>query len=139
MTRHIDSSGDPMLVKLPMKEEGGWQNSREGGLAFYFLIPKKPYEKDRCACIPYGTPMWGGVDCLIYPHKKVYEAFEHPIEVDGAILIGSTGLSLWDGSEHFHATYKSLTDEGKHLYNILKKLYGTVDIITLLDTQNDTN
>jgi hypothetical protein len=144
--RREDFSGKPMLVTLPTD---GYENTGEGGTAFYFVIPLLK-EGNRCACIA-DCLFWGYTDCVIYPSNK-YDSYPKikqpyqgsklefdyyaPMKIDGGLLIGSTGLSLFSEhyGEYFHATYESLTVEGKKLYNLLKKLYGKIDIVTLLDT-----
>lgn len=128
----------PMMVKLP--EMGDlWTDSGEGGLAFYFVVKKNNYENDRCVCIPGGTPMWGETDVVLFPHDKEYNRYQyndHPLHVDCAMLIGSTKLSLWNEheGEYFHAMPNTLTPDGELLYEMLKQMYGQVDIVTLLDT-----
>jgi hypothetical protein len=136
--RHEDFNGNPMLVELPKE---GYENTGEGGLAFYFIVPKLK-NGDRCVCIPGGGTSWGYPDVVIYPSKyKSYPEYDKrdeyvPMPIDAGLLIGSTGLSLWNDfkGEYFHATFSSLTNEGKALYTQLKKMYGKVDIVTLLDT-----
>ena len=125
----------PMMVKLP--EMGDlWKDSGEGGLAFYFVVKKNDYTHDRCVCISSGSPMWGNSDVIIFPRDKAYKTYGMPLQVDCAMLIGSTRRSLWNDfeGEYFHATPKTLTPDGELLYEILRQMYGQVDIVTLLDT-----
>lgn len=127
--RRSNTVGNPMLVKLPIE---GYENTHEGGMAFYLVIrcKDKPYS-NRQTCIA-GCLVWPQQDCLLKPQATL----DRRQLIDGGLLIGSTGQSLWkeSGGFYFIATLKDLTPEGKRLYHTLKRLYGKVDIVTLLDT-----
>lgn len=144
MFRKSSSIGNPMLVKLP---ERGYENTGEGGLAFFFVVKSNPPSQDRQACIT-GGPLWPLQDCQIKPRGWPWwerkERDGHPTgtdkiygePIDAGLLIGSTGLSLFsDGTgEYFTPKVSDLTSEGKRLYHTLKRIYGDVTIVTLLDT-----
>jgi len=127
--RRNKNVGNPMLVKLPAE---GYIDTGEGGMAFFLVVRcKPPTETQRQVCIA-GDIWWRQQDCLLN-HR---EALDKPQPVDAALLIGSTGLSLWSDSkeDYFLPTLKDLTSEGKRLDHFLKRLYGGVAIVTLLDT-----
>ena len=128
-----DIVGNPMLVDLPTN---GYVETGEGGLAFYLVVkskwqPKNGRKEDRCVCIPGSGAIWQAPDvCLT-------RGYYNEAQVDAFLLIGSTKKALrWNrfSGKYFCASYSDLTDEGKVLFDILKKLYGEVDIVTLLDT-----
>ena len=127
--RRQKSIGTPMFVNLP---QHGYEDTGEGGLAFYLVIEKQEKE-DRCVCIPGGGLLWGYIDVCVSP-KKLDK--QHSILVDAGLLIGSTGQSLWsdDKESYFHPNLSDLTSEGKRIYHTLKRIYGKVTIVTLLDT-----
>jgi len=115
-----------MLVNLPKE---GYTDTNEGGLAFDFVIPQLK-NNNRCCCIPGESFMWIRPDCCL--NRKL----DKEDIIDGGMLIGSTGQSLWSDfkGEYFRPKYKDLTDTGKKLYDLLKGIYGEVLIITKLDT-----
>ncbi len=134
--------GNIMLVNLPTE---GFEDTGENGMAFFFIVPTKNDFKERRQVCLAGNLFYPLQDVQIYPNessvfpriKKDYEYPENNIkDIDAGLLIGSTKQSLFSNihGEYFHATYKSLTLEGKKLYNILMKLYGDIIIVTLLDT-----
>src|SRR3972149_5469970 len=53
--RRSKKVGNPMLVKLPTGKK--WKDSKEGGLAFFFVYLKKVEGVDRQVCIA-GGPSW---------------------------------------------------------------------------------
>ena len=128
--------GTPMLVKLP---ESGYEDTGEGGLAFFLVI--KPIKHQRQSCIA-GDILWPLQDCQLRPRTwpKFLNEYDytklHLTPIDAGLLIGSTGLSLWSDvkEKYFTPTVDDLTPEGKRLYHTLKRLYGEVTIVTLLDT-----
>ena len=126
--RRNKNVGNPMLVKLPIE---GYEDTHEGGLAFFLVVRCKSWEEKRQVCIA-GDIYWPQQNCLLKPRT-----LDRQQSIDGGLLIGSTGQSLWTdlkGGTYFTATLKDLTPEGKRLYHTLKRLYGRVDIVTLLDT-----
>ena len=127
--KKVNRIAKPMLVNLPTE---GYESTGEGGLAFFFLIPTKPFEERRQVCIA-GEIIWPRQD-VCFRHD--YCAPEDGMTIDGGLLIGSTNQSLYSKfrDEYFQPTYKDLTIEGKKLHRILVELYGEVDIVTLLDT-----
>ena len=126
--RRSRTVGIPMLVKLPTE---GYEDTHEGGMAFFLVVRCKPIEESRQTCIAGGI-MWPQQDCILKPQATL----DREQSIDGGLLIGSTGQSLWSETKgvYFMAILKDLMPEGKRLYHILKKLYGKVDIVTLLDT-----
>jgi len=139
MTGRSKDVGNPMLVNLP---QIGYEDSGEGGLAFFFVVKQKPCGSERQVCFG-GYVMWPLQDCQIKPRnwppfldrKRSYTDF--PLQpIDAGVLVGSTGLSLWSDNkeEYFTPNVTDLTPEGKRLYHTLKKIYGEVTIVTLLDT-----
>lgn len=129
--RRTNSVGNPMLVNLPKGEK--WKNTEEGGMAFFLLIRQADDYNDRRNISAEGVLTWYRPDVLVYDKDPYYDADRR---LDGGLLIGSTGLSLNDKKtgKYFMATYENLTQQGRSLYNLLKKIYGDVEIITLLDT-----
>mgnify|MGYP001591360320 CR=1 FL=1 len=125
--RRSESVGSPMLVKLPT--DGYWDTG-EGGMAFFLIVRCKADEERRQTCIA-GDIWWGEQDCVLSPR-----ILDKPQCIDGGLLIGSTGQSLWTNrkGKYFIATLKDLTPKGRRLYHSLKRLYGQVNIVTLLDT-----
>jgi hypothetical protein len=125
--RREDYTPELMLVNLP---KDGYTSTGEGGLAFYFVIPSKEFNNDRRCCLPGESFEW------IEPECCLHRLFLKNQPLDGGLLIGSTGLSLWSEfkGEYFRPEYKDLTDTGKQLYKLLKQLYGQVFIVTKLDT-----
>ena len=141
MTRRSNAVGNPMLVNLPQQ---GYEDIGEGGLAFFFIIRQKPFEERRQVCIA-GDIFWPLQNCQLrprtWPHflrKNHYliDVAKLVEPIDGGLLIGSTGQSLWSDTkeEYFVPKVSNLTSEGKRLYHALKRLYGEVTIVTLLDT-----
>ena len=137
--RKNSNVGRPMLVKLP---ESGYVDTGEGGLAFFLVVKPKHLKERRQTCIA-GDIIWPLQDCQISPkgwpeflrQKRDY-SYPPMTIIDAGLLIGSTGLSLWSDSKekYFTPTVDDLTPEGKRLYHTLKRLYGEVTIVTLLDT-----
>jgi hypothetical protein len=139
----MERMASPMLVNLPDNED--YKSTGENGMAFFFIIPPiKDFKNRRQICCA-GDLLYPLQDVQIYPNEdRVFPRIrnrsqnweENLREIDGGLLIGSTKLSLFSEhyGEYFHATYKDLTNEGKSLYNTLKKLYGDIIIVTLLDT-----
>lgn len=127
MSRRCNDVGEPMLVKLPQE---GYQDTGEGGMAFFLVVKEKPFNQRRQTCIA-GDIWFPLQDCLI---KPMWLDKEQPI--DAGLLIGSTGKSLWSDKmgSYFTPTVDDLTSEGKRLYHTLKRIYGRVVIVTLLDT-----
>ena len=140
MSRRCNDEGKPMLVNLPQE---GYENTNEGGLAFFFIVKPKPFEERRQTCMA-GDIMYPLQDCQIspkgFPHLPMSArdgSFEwRTTPIDAGLLIGSTGLSLWSDNkdEYFTPKVSDLTPDGKRLYHTLKRLYGEVTIVTLLDT-----
>lgn len=142
MARKSNTTGIPMLVNLP---QTGYADSGEGGLAFFFIIKPRPFDKQRQACMA-GDIMWPLQDCQIKPRTwpdflnespRDYNHLEKYVTpIDAGLLIGSTGQSLWSDfkGEYFTPTIEDLTPEGKRLYHTLKRLYGEITLVTLLDT-----
>ena len=125
-SRQTPKVGNPMLVELPKVNEG-WQDTSEGGMAFYFLVPLQTEGAARCVCLA-GTPYWPRMNVVVSRQGK-------PQDVDAVLLVGSTGQSFWsDRRGYFRATFATLTPEGKTLYNLLRRMYGKIHIVTLLDT-----
>lgn len=124
--RRTSAIGNPMMVNLP-SEIDGYKSTGEGGLAFFFLIPEKEDERRQVCCA--GGLVWPTQDVVI---TKGYRERT----IDGGLLVGSIGLSLWSDAQggYFEAKYENLTEEGQGLFNFLSKIYGKVDIVTLLDT-----
>lgn len=117
-----------MLVDL--SRAGGYTNTSEGGMSFYLVVRALPHPQHRQDCI---------AGCIVWPHQETVlkpRALEREQLVDAALLIGSTGLSLWSEEKeaYFAVTLDDLTPEGKRLYHTLKRLYGKVEIVSLLDT-----
>ena len=146
MGRRCEDTGQPMLVTLPQE---GYKNTSEGGMAFFLIVKPREKGKSRQTCIA-GDIIFPLQDCQISPRNFPYnfgnDPFRQPLDfdnlwkysspIDAGLLIGSTGLSLWSDAkaEYFIPTLKDFTPEGKRLYHTLKKLYGDVTIVTLLDT-----
>ncbi len=132
--RHNENVGSPMLVRLP---SDGYEDTGEGGLAFFLLV----YKKDgRQTCLA-GDIFFPLQNCQIKPKRNLGDIdfsslWQYSQYIDAGLLIGSTGLSLWSDfkGEYFCPTVDDLTPEGKRLYHTLKRLYGEVTIVTLLDT-----
>ena len=163
VARRTNNVGTPMLVNLPNAEErecNGWHDTGEGGLAFFLLIPSLWYVDysahdkasfvSRQACVAGGV-WWPPQDCQVgvvggaanfHVYGRNFGTNQH---IDGGLLIGSTGESLYSDKfeTYFMPTYNDLTDEGKALYDMLYKLYcepisnlnqPEILIATLLDT-----
>ena len=128
MGRRCDDIGVPMLVNLPQKGYG-YEDTGEGGLAFFLVVQQKDFEHRRQTCIAGGI-IWPRQNVQLRP-KGVRETC-----IDAGLLIGSTGQSLWSDTkeQYFTARLSDLTPEGKRLYHALKRIYGEATIITLLDT-----
>lgn len=129
--RRSAAVGNPTLVRLPTS--GDWQDSHEGGLAFWFVIEHG--EQDRQICIAGNPIQWNGNQDVIVTEDL---SWRDTFSVDAGLLIGSTGQSLWSAEEgrYWQPTTDDLTEEGRALYGLLERLYGvgTVQIVTLLDT-----
>lgn len=124
--------GSPMLVTLPdteTREHLQYHDSGEGGLAFFVLIPELDFSKSRQICIAGGG---------YWPEQDVSFPDIGPMNVDGMLLIGSTGESLFSDvlDQYFQPTEHNLTEEGKKLFSLLRRLYGenSLKLVTLLDT-----
>lgn len=117
-----------MLVELPSGDD--WVDTGEGGLAFFLLVPLKEDGIQRQICIAGGI-RWPRQD-VAFPSRW----WEGDEGLDAGLLIGSTGQSLWSEGlgKYFMPSLANLTEEGKQLYWLLKRLYGDVQIVTLLDT-----
>ena len=139
MGRRCSDVGNPMLVKLPTES---YKDTGEGGLAFFLIVKQKSFEQSRQTCIA-GDIIWPLQDCQIKPRHwppLLDGVIDHQgltsTAIDAGLLIGSTGLSLWsdDKENYFTPRVTDLTSEGKKLYRFLKKIYGDVILVTLLDT-----
>lgn len=127
-TKH--TVGKPMLVNLPAE---GYVDSGEGGMAFYFVVKSLLKQKTgRCVCGVGAVATWQRPDACLT------RGYDSEKQVDAFLLVGSTTKALVRGEKfsgkYFNAKYSNLTGEGKALFDILKELYGEVDIVTLLDT-----
>jgi hypothetical protein len=133
------------LIKFP--ELGGrWTNTHEGGLNVYAVILQPEGLENYYAKCLTGTPGWTDMDGVISPEK--YKDINHAMfeqELDKQLppfepanlvmLIGTTKTCFWDGDFYFCAKMEDLTEDGKTLFEIIKKTYGVYpDIVTLLDT-----
>jgi hypothetical protein len=133
------------LIKFP--ELGGrWTNTREGGLNVYAVILQPERLENYYAKCLTGTPGWTdfeGVispkkykeisDCMFSEEQLNYSPSFEPANL--VMLIGTTKIAFWDGNFYFCAKMEDLTEDGKALFEIIKKTYGVYpDIVTLLDT-----
>lgn len=130
MARRCKDTGQPMLVTLP---KDGYEDTGEGGLAFFLVVKQREdnqLKHLRQTCIA-GDMVFPQQNCLIKPNW-----LEGGQLIDAGLLIGSTGQSLWSDKHerYFVPRVSDLTPEGKRLYHTVKRLYGEVTIVTLLDT-----
>jgi len=127
MGRRCKDTGQPMLVTLP---RDGYEDTGEGGLAFFLVVKQKPYGQQRQTCIA-GDITFPQQNVLVKPMW-----LDKPQPIDVGLLIGSTGQSLWSDKleRYFTPRVTDLTPLGKRLYHTVKRLYGEVAIVTLLDT-----
>ena len=132
MARHSTDVGNPMLINLPAKDEREalkYKDSGEGGLAFWLVIPTRDRGEDRQTCSA-GSAYWPQMDVVVKGQVRG--------AVDGALLIGSTGESLYSDvlGSYFAADKYNLTPKGRKLFEMLEVLYGEgeVEVVTLLDT-----
>ena len=130
IARRTSINGTPMLVKLPPENSLDYRNTGEGGMAFFLIVKQLYRPKSRQVCMA-GYIEFPKQNCLIRPRH-----LDRDNIIDAGLLIGSTGRSLWDDEKekYFTPTINDLTPEGKRLYHTLKRLYGDVTIVTLLDT-----
>lgn len=130
--------GNPMMVNLPEIDNVLCEDTGEGGMAFFLIIRQRDIGERRQVCVA-GDILYPLMDCQIEPpdfceYNTGWE--ERTIPIDAGLLIGSTKSSIWNKREekYFRAEYDDLTNAGKTLYDLLKKIYGEVTIVTLLDT-----
>lgn len=125
--RRTDAVGKPMMVMLPKE---GYEDSGEGGLAFYIVVPQIEGYDNRRNITCEQNLKWYTPDCC------QTESFREDRMLDAGVLIGSTGLSLWseEKGEYFCPAYKDLTVKGQQLFDLLGTIFGDVHIVTLLDT-----
>ena len=118
----------------------GWNNSGEGGLAFFLAVPARITNDEsddfKCCIEP---PEWGGFDVCLHNQMDnlTKNIIDHKAPMLAVITLGSIGITFLnsDTGEYFKPTYKDLTLEGKQLYDILEKSYRRIPwIVTLLDT-----
>lgn len=123
-----------MLVNLP-DADAGYRDSNEGGLAFFFLIPALDNPNERQVCMA-GQIYWPEQDVIVNDDDYLDDSKWGPQAIDGGLLIGSTGQSLFhDDHGYFSPTLRDLTDSGDQLYGLLTGIYGVPPaIVTLLDT-----
>jgi len=128
VARRSNSVGTPMLVNIP--HEFDWKDTGEGGLAFFFLVPCLPYPGTRQVCLAGGL-WWPQQDAEVSTRTL-------PSPIDGGLLVGSTGQSLWSDTleSYFEFREHDLNEEGAALLSLLRKIYGeySVELVTLLDT-----
>lgn len=127
--RRTDAVGTPTLVELPKGDF--YKDTGEGGMSFFLVVPEKADRDNRRNVSCEGEIIWRTPDVCLSPRKMSGD-----VRLDAGVLIGSTGLSLFSEeiSDYFTADYHHLTDDGKALYDMFEKLYGEVEIVTLLDT-----
>ena len=112
------------MVILPTGEE--WEDSHEGGLAFYLLIG----EDGKLECNVAGV-FWGDQDVVVSPRNL------KEFGLAAGLLLGSTNQSLWsrNKNQYFHPKFDDLTSRGKYLFRTIEWTYReTPIIVTLLDT-----
>lgn len=116
-----------MLVMLP---KHGYKDTSEGGLSFWIIAKERDDFDNRRNVTCEGKVVW------MEPDVCLTQGFKEEGAVDCAVLIGSTGLSLWsdEAGEYFQPSYKDLTVKGQQLFDLLGTLFGDVHIVTLLDT-----
>lgn len=72
-----------------------------------------------------------------YDKEKGKGERERSVPLLASVVLGSTGATWCKGDrDYFRCTYNDLTDEGKAIYDSLKKLYGdkaTLHLITWID------
>src|SRR5690348_1752204 len=107
--RRTPAVGSPMLVQLPETREF-WKDTGEGGLSFWLHIPEERREVRRNITCSGGGFYWDQQDVSFPAVGKRY--------LDGGLLIGSMGESLWseDLGEYYQATPETLTPQGLALY-----------------------
>lgn len=141
------------FVKWPIPGFTSLENTGEGGLGVYLLVPE--YENDEgwseCA-IDMATFKVHGVVVLgqqeierklwgwsQYDEGRSWSARrDYDRDMAAVVCMGTTGGSWYDqegASGYFKAGYADFTEEGQTLYDLLIKLYGRKPyILTLLDT-----
>jgi len=126
----------------------GWVDSGEGGLSVALLVTdndkfEQCYADNYCFVSVYNVMLSGPREAELFPNYEVSNWQEQDdsryrsIPLNACIAIGSTKNSLWHETEeeYFMATEQDLTEDGKALLGLLRKLYGNrVHILTLLDT-----
>lgn len=121
-------------VNFPIDNEK-YENSNEGGMAVQILIPYN--EKVVCCndvCFYY-EPIFP----VIY-NNPLSDYFDKPFI--GVLTIGSANWSGWYDEvgkyfncvKYWECTEDDLTNEGKLLFNLIKKIYPDAFLLTLLDT-----
>lgn len=134
-------------VNFPVDDER-YTDTKEGGMFVRLVV--EDYDLVVCA---------GGYQQIEYDEvlvgtdkgDEIFEHFPHMedketstrrrlVSVDYACIItlGSTGWSGWNEEENrtFICTYEDLTESGKELYHMIRRLYpnGTIVLQTWLDT-----
>lgn len=72
--RRSTEVGTPMLVKLPVS---GYEDTGEGGLAFFLVVRCLPFEQSRQTCIA-GDILWPLQDVLLKPMILLYRYSKRP-------------------------------------------------------------
>lgn len=128
--RRTNLVGDPMLIDLPLIDDPEYEDTKEGGLAFFLGVKSKLIYEEKRNITCEGDIRW------LCPDVCFTQGWKTTMSPDAILLIGSTGRSLYNKKKetYFKAGVKDLTQEGMNLYILMKKIYGQVEIITLLDT-----
>lgn len=137
------------FVNWPVPRLTTMENTGEGGLATYLLLPERDEEGDDWAQCAIDMPRFKVHGVVVRGQQDIerklwgYSQYDEPYQdrkysqdLVLAMCIGSTGAS-WcdDASGYFKPRYGDLTMEGQALYNLLAALYGREPyILTLLDT-----
>lgn len=153
MNRHTNKMSG--FVNFPVNSNE-YKSTCEGGM-FVSLIVKEKKFGDWCECCRADINRFNVSEILINddtigsPELESYETKEYDEYVEKrkeyikkfkscllcSMTIGTTG---WSGSReidgYWHCTYDDLTDDGKKLYDMIKKLYSNCEIylLTWLDT-----
>ncbi len=139
MSRFSGVPGEFNLVKWP-NPATGYTDTGEGGMAAWLLVERS---NSRRACSAGPGALWPTHDVVLYPRTGWNPEWDDEdnspgfIGTDAAFLLGETGGSWFSEQlgDYFEVTPVSLTEQGAHLYDTVKALYGvTPTIVTLLDT-----
>lgn len=128
MTRGVPEEDEsPSYIHWPV----GWQDTGEGGLAVFLIVPEDP-QWSECAV---GMPTFEIEDVIVSGQEQKAEIYRDT-GLRACLCLGTTGGSYYDDRHgYFKASLEDLTPDGEQLYMLLKKLYGRSPVLlTLLDT-----